>query len=323
MSKPNLVFMYGEDTFSLRNELKRWKKAFIAKYDDMNLEELDGAKTPIETISSAITAMPFMSDRRLVILKDFLASKKADDQKKIIPLLEKLSDETVFVIAENSVPDKRMSAFKKLSKEATVKVFNKPEGAQLTSWLVQRFHAHGGKIDYRTATYLISAAGNDLWKLENEAQKLSLFAKDQAVTPEMIDQLVVGSIEQSIFTLTDQLAKKDSKGALLTMRKLQANGQEGPYLFAMIARQFRLMLEIKALMEQRMPQPAIASKMKVHPYVVKTTANQCRNFTHKQLRSALRKLLEIDRRLKTGRIHLRQREEEQYLLAIERILLSH
>ncbi len=323
MQKPNLVFMYGEDTFSLRNELQRWKKAFIEKYDDMNLEELDGSKTSVEEIGGAITAMPFMSERRLVILKDFLASKKADDQKKLVPLIEKLSDETVFVIAENSTPDKRTSAFKTLSKQATVKIFNTPEGAALTSWLVQRFHAHKGQIDYRTATYLISAAGNDLWKLENEAQKLSLYAKNQPVTPDMIDKLVVGSIQQSIFTLTDQLAQKDTKGALRTIRKLQANGQEAPYLFAMIARQFRLMLEIKSLTEQNTPQPAIASKMKVHPYVVKTVASQCRNFTHTQLRRALRKLLEIDRRLKTGRIHLRQREEEQYLLAIEKILLSH
>lgn len=90
----------------------------------------------------------------------------------------------------------------------------------------------------------------------------------------------------------------------------------------MIARQCRLMLEMKSLAEERMPENMIASKMKVHPFVVKNTLRHCRNFTSTQLRRMLSELLEVDRRLKQGRIHLRPREEDAYLLAIERILLA-
>jgi DNA polymerase III subunit delta len=327
--------MYGEDSFSLQQELRLWRKAFVEKYDETNLEEIDcheksnrtsgAAKmaSKVAQIAAAVSAMPFLSDKRLVIVKDFLATSKADQQKKLIPTLENLPDSTVLVLAESTTPDKRTSLFKHLNKNASLRLFEKPKGAALSQWVIRKAEKNKGQMDSRTAAYLIQAVGNDLWQLANEVQKLALFAKNQAITPDMIDQLVTGSIEQSIFTMTDQLAKNDVAGVLKTMRRLQNQGQEAPYLFAMITRQFRIMLEMKALAEQRTPQNAIASKMSIHPYVVKTTLGQCRNFSHSQLKRALRKLLEVDRRLKTGGIHLRQREEEQYLLAIERILLSH
>jgi len=323
MSKPNLVFMHGEDSFSLQKELQRWRSLFIEKYDETNLETLDGKQSSVEEIAGAISSAPFLADKRLVVLRNFLNSNKAETLKKLIPALENIPDTTVLVIAETPPPDKRSALFKHLTKVATIRLFEKPKGMALTTWIIHRAESYKGQMDRRTANYLAEATGNDLWKLENEVQKLCLFAKDRAITPEMVDALVTGSIEQSIFTMTDQLAKKNISGALKTMKELQSQGQEAPFIFAMISRQFRLMLEMKSLSENRTPSGAIASKMGVHPYVVQTTLKQCKNFTHSQLKRALNKLLEIDRRLKTGGIHLRPREEDQYLLAIERILLSH
>jgi DNA polymerase-3 subunit delta len=150
-----------------------------------------------------------------------------------------------------------------------------------------------------------------------------MFAQGQPITPAMVDLITTGGIEQSIFTMTDQLARRDTAGAMRTLKKLQEQGQDAVFIFSMVVRQFRLMIEIKSLLEERIPANIIAKKTGAHPFVVQNTSKQCKNFTNSQLKRALRKLLEIDRRLKTGRIHLRPREEEQYLLAIERILLSH
>lgn len=321
MKKANLVFMHGDDNFSMQAELQRWKSAFIQKHGDSNLEEFDGAKVDLSLLRGSLSALPFLGEKRLVILKNFIRDNKADVAKKALPLLDALADTTVFVMTELGSPDKRGALYKKLVQEATVRIFNPPQGAQLSTWIIRRAQTHGGKIDNRSANYLAGLVGQDLFRLENEVQKLSLYAGERAINPELIDEMVSGQIEQSIFTLTDQLAHKNISGALRTMRMLQEQGHEAPFLFAMITRQFRLMLEMKVLGESGMGQPAIAREMKVHPFVVKKTMGHCRNFTTGQLKKGLRELLEIDRRLKTGNIHLRPREEEQYLLAIERVLL--
>ena len=322
MRKPNLVFMYGEDSFSLLQEVQRWKELFLEKHGDMNIEVLDNPELSNKEIAGSISAMPFLGEKRLVILKNFLSSNNADRQKELIPVLENLSDTTVLVIVETEAPDKRLSLFKNLSKNATERCFEKPKGAMLSTWIIRRVEANGGKMGHNAAAYLVGAYGDSLGAINNEAQKLSLFARGEVITPEMIDTLVTGSIQQSIFIMTDQLAQRNIAGALKTIRKLNEQGQGAPFLFSMIVRQFRLMLEMKALMEDRTPQGAIAGKMDVKPFVVQKTLSQCKNFTYSQLKRALKNLLDVDRRLKTGGLHLRQREEAQYLLAIERVLLN-
>jgi DNA polymerase III subunit delta len=315
--------MYGEDAFSLAEEVKRWKFGFTQKHDgDMNLEELDGSEAKIEQIKCSISAAPFLGEKRLVILKNFLGSHKAEKLKELIPLLDKVPESTVWLITESSQPDKRSALYKALTKQATNRIFNMPKGVGLETWLKHRAQKHGGIIDSRAASYLANKVGSKLWQLDNEIQKLSLYCGVRAITAEDIDQLTSGGIERSIFNLTDQLAKKDHRAALRTIRELQEQGNEAAYIFAMIARQFRLMLEMKALSESNMPAPAIASKMQVHPFVVKNTLNQCKNFTYKELKAALNKLLVLDRRLKTGQIKLQKREEDQYMLALERIFIK-
>lgn len=323
MKKQNLILMYGEDTFSLQNEVKRWRRAFIEKHGgDMNLEVFDGENLDMSSFSTSITSLPFLAEKRLIILKNFLSSNNAESQKVLLEILEKLADTSVLLIVETNSPDKRTALFKQLTKVANIKLFTKPKGAQLSSWIVNRAKKHEGQIDFNSANYLASLIGDDLFGLENEIAKLCLYSEGNPITIGMIDELVSSSIEKSIFTMTDQLAKKDHKAALKTMGELQEQGHEAPYLFAMIARQFRLMLEMKALSENRTPPNAIASKMKVHPFVVKNTLSQCRNFTYGQLKTGLQKLLEIDRRLKSGRLHLRPNEPQQYLLALERVIIE-
>lgn len=318
MTKPNLVFMFGDDGFALRKEVSRWKKGFIAKHGDINLAELNG-KSSVAEIAQSITTAPFLGEKRLVILSNFQNDQKADAKKELKELLEKLPDETVLVLSESPTPDKRSGLYKWLQKNATLKSFETPKGHELTQWVLQQMQ---GKGSMPVANTLIQNVGPNTWKLKQEIEKLILYAEDQPISLAMLEELVQGSVEQSIFTLTDQLAKRDHRGALHTLKLLQEQGNEAPYLFAMIVRQFRLLTEMKAHLERGLSESAIAKAMGIHPFVAKKTLPFCRNFTHQQLAQTLERLLQIDRRLKTGGIHLRTGESEHYLLAIEQILCS-
>lgn len=320
MAKPNFYLMSGEDRFTLQEEVKRWKNAFVEKFGDSDLEELDGELVDLETLSRALRAAPFLSEKRLVVLKNFLTSKKAEEANALLPTLEQLPD-TTFLLMIEAEPDKRTSIFKAVTQMATQRLFIKPKGAQLSTWVLRRVEALGAKIDTATASYLVSWVGDDLSALMNEVQKLALYAQGQAVTVPMIDLLVSNQVEQSIFNLTDQLSKKDYAAVLATIDSLQKQGEEAAFLFAMITRQFRLLLEMKALSEEGKDQTQIARTMGVHPFVVQNTLRFSKNFTHGELRESLEQLLHLDERLKTGRIPLKSRDEDQFLLALEKILL--
>ncbi|MFA6024498.1 MAG: DNA polymerase III subunit delta [Candidatus Gracilibacteria bacterium] len=321
MESPNLYLMSGEDHFSMRQELTRWKDAFVSKFGESDWEELDGSNTSVEQIISSISTRPFLSEKRLVVLKNFLGSQKAETANTLLPALEKLPESTVLVMVEESKPDERTSIFKRLNILATKRLFLKPKGVQLSTWVQRRAEQAGARINPETASYLVSAVGDDLFALDQEIQKLTLYARGEPILREMVDELVTGIVQKSIFTLTDQLAQKNFAGVLKTMEDLKAQGEDPAFIFSMIVRQIRLILEMKALSEQNLPAPMMARKMGVHPFVVSSSLRFTKNFTFEQLRYFLKKFMELDHRLKTGLIPLKPREEDQYLLAIERILL--
>lgn len=314
--------MFGDDSFFLREELKRWKKAFVEKYGDSDLEEWDGEEVELEKLKSSLLAVPFLSEKRLIIIKNLLNGQKAESLKDLLPLFEKIPESTVLVLVEFKEPDKRTVAFKTLSRLASLRLFKKPEGAELNHWIQKRAEYHNGRLTWECATYLGNALQADLTRLDQEIQKLCLFARGKEITVEMIDEVCGRKMEQSIFKLTDQLAQKDFAGALQSLEDLTNQGEEAGFIFSMIVRQFRLMLEMKALSEEGHPPQAIARKMEVHPFVISSTLRFAKNFTHDQLKSVLAAFLEIDERLKTGRLPLKPYQEDHFLLAVEKVLLS-
>src|SRR3989338_5741423 len=230
MNKSNVYFMTGDDFFSLREEVERWKEAFLEKFGDSDLEELDGESVELAVLRNALSSLPFLSEKRIVVLKNFLSSQKAEQANLILPLLEKIPESTVLVLVEFGSPDGRTSAYKTISK-----------GAQLSTWIQRRSEAHGGLMNSECAAYLASVLGDNLFALDQETQKLSLFAEAKPLTIEMIDEVCTRSIQKSIFALTDQLSAKNYSGALAALRHLQNQGEEAGFLFSMIVRQYRLM----------------------------------------------------------------------------------
>lgn len=322
MAKANLVLMVGENLFSMEEEVARWKNAFLEKHGDLNYESLSADESKLENLSASILATPFLGEKRLVIIRHFLASKNADEQKKILSSLERLPDSTVLVFLEFGKPDARTALFKYLSKEATLKNYDLPEGLALIQKIESFIHTQQGQIERGAAELLASRLGKDSLALHQEMEKLLLLAKGIPITRVMVEKICQDNSEESIFKLTDELSRRNIKGALQTLRTLEIQGEEASYLFAMILRQVRLLLEIQSHLTKGLKEPEIATKMKVHPYVVKLAAQQCKRFKEAELKTLLQGLLNLDRRLKTGKIHLQKQEESQFLLVLENLLIK-
>ena len=109
--------IFGEDTYRLRQKIDEIKKKFgSGSMGDTNTLNLDGGVTDFNTIEKNISAMPFLSDRRLVIIKNLLAVKKSEVQEKVAKLLDNIPKTTVLVFWEEGIPDRRLKLFKKLKK---------------------------------------------------------------------------------------------------------------------------------------------------------------------------------------------------------------
>jgi DNA polymerase-3 subunit delta len=149
---------------------------------------------------------------------------------------------------------------------------------------------------------LAALVGTDLRLLDQEIEKLLLYAGDRQVTTDDVQALVSRARETSIFDLVDCVGRRQTDRALKLLHGLLDDGEAPLYLLTMLARQVRILIQVSELELSDMAPEAIAGRLKLHPFVVKKGLDQARNFRLDQLERAHERLVETDWAIKTGEL---------------------
>ena len=72
----NTITLTGENAYGLQNELRRVVHSFIEEHGDLALERLDGQEADLAHISQALTTLPFMAARKMVVLREPSSNKQ-------------------------------------------------------------------------------------------------------------------------------------------------------------------------------------------------------------------------------------------------------
>lgn len=315
-----ILFFYGEDNYRLKQKLKQLKEKFIsASLGDTNLAVLDGKKATYDEIVRQTMAMPFLAKSRLVIVENLLKESKKDITDKVIDLLKKVPESTVLVFVEDNMPDKRTSLFKKLNQPKISQEFKLLEGAELANWVKSEAKNRGAEIEPAAVNKLIEYCGNDLWRIANELDKLTVYrlpftekedgerssVNGEPILVKDIELLVRPQIQTDIFALIEAVSAKNLPKSLRELHNLLENGEAELYLLTMIVYQFRNILIAKDLVNRsngRLSQYDLAKSAGLHPFVAQKTLYQAKNYEIGELKKIYRTLLENDRDIKTGRI---------------------
>ena len=319
----NLYLFYGEESYLLQEKINSWKTAFREKHGDYNLSSVNGLKEDAGAIISECETVPFLGEKRLIIIENLPPAVNIKiDEKKANNLLRFVENvpETSVVVFVQPLPDKRTKFYKQLSKIAEIEVFSSLKGKDLSAWANKEINRRGGKILPAALGYLIGKVGNNLWLLNNEINKLIAYADNKPISENDIDKLVIPIYDTNIFKLTDYIGNKKSKEALEILHRLIDGGMNSVQIFNMIIRQFRIFLQIDEVRELSSNQ--IASNLGLHPFVVQNTLKQIRFFKKPELVRAYQKLLAIDEKLKTGGIKISATNENMFILEIEKFILE-
>ena len=319
--KPVYLF-YGEDRYSLNQKLKFWHEEFIKKYGESSLEIIYGEKLDPADFSTNLETLPFLSEKRLVLVKNFLDLGKADQQKKIASAIENTPDFCLLIFQENEIPEKTNPIYKKIAKIGTLQEFKALSSSEITRWISDKAKKENIKISFFTANYLSQQCGPELWTISNELEKLALFADKKEITKEMIDDLCIPSLTSSIFKLTDEVAQKNTKASLKTFGILKDSGEDLIRIFFMLARHFRILTQVQELVSKGEKAPEITKKLKQHPFVIQKTSLQARNFDRQKLTKIYEEMLEVDKNVKTGIIKSYKGDNRELELAIEKFIIN-
>ena len=296
----NLYLLTGNEPFLIRLNTDRIKDALISEEDAfMNFDHFVGARMDPEEIKISLETLPFLGERRVVVIEQSGAfGKKSNEFEGLQKILEDLPQTTTAVFMEDEI-DKRTKLFKSVQKCGQVITLDHPNEHDLSVWIRQECKKRAVRIDNNEISYLLSLAGTDMAHILSEVEKLCSLVKEKGmITHADIDQIISPSVETRIFRLTDLLGSGQSAGAYLAYTDLLRQNEKKEHIFYMIGRQFH-MLYRTSLMEKSSFQE-VAAELKIRDFAAKEYIRQARMFGREKVYRILEKLYQTDLAVKTG-----------------------
>ena len=142
------------------------------------------------------------------------------------------------------------------------------------------------------------------------------------ISKDLIDQLTLPHPSAVVWDFLSALSAQNAPKALKSFRLLLQSGESPHMIMAMIIREVRIHAQLKAGNEANMDAKSIASKTKIHPFVVQKTLPLSKKFTQKQISQMYEHLLKIDRRLKTGGLTVSTDDAGELELALEKFIIA-
>jgi DNA polymerase III subunit delta len=319
-----LYILWGDDQFSLEETLQGIKKGLgDISMLATNMHVLDGQKMSVNDLRAVAEAMPFLSPKRLVIVRGLLArfearekstrpksssgaGAKQDDSAPLAECINGLPATTILVLIDqidSKKPLQNNLLYNALASKAEVRTFPPLKGIGLSQWIQTRVNQRGGSISRQGVTLLMELIGGDLFTLSNEINKLAAYTAGRQIEEKDIRSVVSASKEAEIYTLIDSIIDRKSGEAEQTLQKLLQSGTVPQQILALLARQLQMMIQVKELKSLKRPLSEIQSKIGIYSSFVweKITARTDK-YSPERLKEIYRSLLETDIALKTGRL---------------------
>jgi len=300
----NLYLLHGEEDYLKKFYENKFKEKILSEsMEMMNFDFYEGKSANPEAINDALQTVPFMSEKRLAIVKNsgLFATGRKDDSEKMAKVTENIPDTSILMFIEDNV-DKRNSLYKKLSKIGVAEELNTPSEAELTDWVIKLFKPSEIVVSRAAASLIVRTVTADMLSIEKEVKKLESFKKKgEVLMPEDIEIICTKSLETRVFDLVDAVASKNISSALMMYKNLITLKESPIMILGLIYRQLRLIYLCSEL--AKMVSPAeIATSLNIKSFVVSNCIRQSKNFSKKTLLKAIDNCLKTDFNIKSGKI---------------------
>lgn len=256
----------------------------------------------IDDIIEECNTTGLFSLKKLVIIEATNAfSSKGKEITELDNYLENYNKDIIMIFTCNlEKVDTRKKIYKKISSIGKVECLTK-DNNYLVSLIKER--ATGFKFSSEDINYLINKIGTNIYCLENEVEKLINYKyEEKEITRKDIDSLCESTIEEEVFALTDAIMKNDNNKAISLYNLFIIKNYDATQIIALIASQFRFLLQVKILYNKNKTQDDIAKELGCHPYRVKLAITNCYYYSRETLENYLLKLCDLDKKIKLGLI---------------------
>lgn len=251
-----------------------------------NLTVFYGKDANWADVINACRRYPMFAERQVVLLKE---AQQMRDVEKLESYIENPLGSTVFVV---SYKEKKLDArkkFAKLVKEKGVLITTKKMyDKELPEWTQQLVHSKGLIITPKGLALLVDHIGNDLVRIENEVDKLSVnLGKRTSITEDDIEQYIGVSKDYNVFELQSAMAAKDLARSIRIIQYFEANPKAGPIQLVLPSLYSFFSKVFMVFGAGTSDEKTIATAIGVNPYFMKDYMQAARLYTYPGIEKVL------------------------------------
>ena len=302
----NLYVFYGAEGYLIEQYSRLIIRETVEEgFDAFNLQQFDGQEVTVAELEDAVEALPMMTDRKCVVVRDL--DPCSGDTDRLLRLIEQVPDSCVLVFRQMTVqPDKRKNGWKEFlkiaEKQGVVMNFERKDATEAAKMLAGGAKRRGCRLDVADARYLVEQVGNDLNLLIHELDKLCALAGEGGeITGGMIDTACPKNLEAKVFDLSKAILARRRQQVFDLLHQFRVQREEPIAVLGALSNAFADLYRGKVANASGMSPEAMAANFKNYKgkeWKLKNAARDSGRIGIEALRRCLEVLAETDTTLK-------------------------
>ena len=282
-----IYWLEGEEDFYIDEVMEYAEKKILTKPDaEFNLTTFYGKDANWADVVNSCRRYPMFAERQLVLLKE---AQQMKDLDKLESYVEKPLASTVLIISyKGKTLDGRSRLSKSIKKNGEIFLSKKIYDNQLPAWTNGYLQSKGYEIAQRALMLLVDHVGNDLTRISNEVEKLSMnLGEGKNITEDDIEKYIGVSKEYNIFELQHAISKKDLAKAIKIIQYFDANPKAAPMplLLPSLYNYFSKIIVIYQMNDKS--EKALKPLFFNNPYLVEQAIDTVLNYSYSETEQAI------------------------------------
>lgn len=310
-----VYYFYGAEKYLIKKYTADFLEAFDGNFSDINVQMFDADDLDMQKIFDAVSAVPFMSDKKCVYISRFNVDQMDQaSMKSFQNILQDVPESTIVLITQGlEAPTKKISSKQKkflsfFEKVGNVVEFAKLRRSDLAKFLEIKAQKQNVVLQKKLSYDIIERCTDDLNILSNEMDKLCAYVGEgKEITQQDLDDVLVCATESNVFELSKAIMAKNISLAHERLEYLFQKREEPVAILAVIASTFIDLYRVKVMNESRRSPREIEKyfNYKGKSFKIDIAAREGTKFSILELREKISKLVQTDLQLKSSKVSSR------------------
>lgn len=292
---------YGPNEFNLEKVLSNVSETFMPPAArDLNYKVFYGDESEAGDIIDSACSLPFLSDRRLIIIRRTEAFT-ASALESFIPYLENPVESTCLIFV-SSITNFSRKFYKRIRELGRAVNFQNLSEREIVPWIRKTAKGLGLNIEGQACAGLYEIVGNRLADLYSELEKLHLRYGEASVGVEEVKELAIHSRLYTIFELMDQVSFRRCPESISVLNRfLEEEDRSAPLkLIGMLSRQIRLLWQTGSIVSAGGHVADVARKLGLRDFQARRLVQQSEHWNADEFEKALELVYTADGLIKSG-----------------------